>query len=248
MVSRCGGAAYGDAVSEYGDLSEAFNQDLAGRFPFGPASAPDADPGDVKRFYNRFGADLPALRGQLGAIQGYARAGAPQFVDQLIAVQTALAPMLADPAPDAALTYSVNVEFRTNIGSDPGANQIAEAVLQFGQQKLSSFAASKTMVWTNGQPVRMTLRWATNAPTIPAGADEAAEDVPGPAVVFRYGGTWSLLRMIAEQRPEPALMAQLSDRRPGTIGFTVKLIRKPGRSRRRQSRFRPGRRCLCASG
>jgi hypothetical protein len=181
----------------------------------------------VKRFYNRFGANLPALRGQLAAIQNYVRAGAPQFVDQLIAVQTALAPMLADPAPDAALTYSVNVEFRTNIGSDPGANQIAEAVLQVGQQTLSSFAASKTMVWTSGQPVRMTLRWATNAPTIPADGGQAAQDVPGPAAVFRYSGNWALLRMIAEQRPKTAWMAQLSDRRPETIGFTVKLIPNP---------------------
>jgi hypothetical protein len=237
VVSRCGGAAYGDAVNEYGDLSEAFNHDLAGRFPFGPASAPDADPGDVKRFYNRFGTDLAALRGQLAAIQGYARAGAPRFVDQLIAVQTALAPMLADPAPDAALTYSVKVEFRTNNGSDPGANQIAEAVLRFGQQTLSSFATSKTMVWSNGQPVQMTLRWATNAPTIPAGGggaaddgaadDGAADDGAGPAVVFRYGGAWALLRMIAARTPDPALMAQLSDRRPETIGFAVKLVPNP---------------------
>jgi type VI secretion system protein ImpL len=135
--------------------------------------------------------------------------------------------MLADPAPDAALTYSVNVAFRSNIGSDPGANQIAEAVLQFGQQTLSSFAASKTMVWTDGQPVQMTLRWATNAPTIPAGGSDAAQDVQGPEVVLRYGGTWALLRMIAAQRPNPAVMAQLSDRRPETIGFTVKLIPNP---------------------
>ena len=59
------------------------------------------------------------------------------------------------------------VEFRTNIGSDPGANQVAETTIQFGQQQLSSFAAAKSAAWSNGQPVRVLLRWAENAPTIP---------------------------------------------------------------------------------
>ena len=33
--------------------------------------------------------------------------------------------------------------------------------------------------------------------------------------------------MIAAQRPGPALLAQLSDRRPETVGFTVPLQRNP---------------------
>ena len=186
VLGRCSGANYADAASLYSDLAGTFNRDLAGRFPFGDATSPDADPNDVKRFYNRFGTNLAALQTQLAGIASFARSGTAQFVNQLLAVQTVLAPMLSDPAPDAPLTYDTAVDFRTNMGSDPGANQIAELIVLFGQQRLSSFATTKSMAWSSGQPVQVQLRWATNAPSIPATPTSSGCQRPTGAA-----GTWA---------------------------------------------------------
>ena len=128
--------------------------------------------------------------------------------------------------PDAPLTYHVAVDFRTNIGSDPGANQIAETTVRFGQQSLSSFAVGKTMAWSNGQDVQVLLRWARNSPSIPAGGPAPAQ-VRGLTVSYDCNGAWGLLRLLAAQRPAPGLISQLSDRRPETVGFSVDLQPNP---------------------
>jgi hypothetical protein len=235
IASRCGGVTYSDSVGQYGDLADAFNRDLAGRFPFGDAAAPDAFPGDVKRFYDRFGAGLPGLRDGLAKIRAYADAGGVDFIDGLIAAQSTLAPMLANPAPNAPLTYDVAVDFRTNVGSDPGANQILDSAVQAGAQTVSSWSATRSIAWTGGQTFQVTLNWAANAPTMPApdpAPDRArpaaaAPRINGLAASYAYGGAWALLRMLAAQRPPAALLAQLQDRRPGTVGFTVPLQRNP---------------------
>jgi type VI secretion system protein ImpL len=225
---RCGGVVSSDTSSRYGDLAGDFNRDLAGRFPFGDVTAPDAYAGDIKRFYSTYGADLAALRPRVAGIPSYARAGVPQFVDQLQAVQTALAPLLANPAPGAALTYDVAPQFRTNAGSDPGADQVIEADLQLGAQTLSSFATGKSLTWTNGQPVAMQLHWAQNAPNVPvAGKPGQPPTVNGLEADYKYGGAWALLRLIAAQRPDAATLAQLSDRRPETIEFSLGLAHNP---------------------
>lgn len=228
VARRCGGVTTRDSSAEYGDLAGDFNRDLAGRFPFGPLSAPDAAPSDVKRFFNRYGPDLTTLRSGLASIPSYATAGAPQFVDQLAAVQAALAPMLQDPSPDAPLTYDVAPTFRTNAGKDPGADQIIEAELQFGTQTLTSFSTSKSLAWTGGQPVAVRLQWALNAPNVPvAGKADQQPAVQGLTATYRATGVWALLRMVATQQPDAATLAQLSDRQPQTIEFVPNLAKNP---------------------
>jgi type VI secretion system protein ImpL len=99
--------------------------------------------------------------------------------------------------------------------------------VRFGQQLLSSFATPKTMAWSNGQPVEVQLRWAENAPSIPVANTELPAQVRGLIASYQYSGTWALLRMLAAQSPPAGVLAQISDRRPGTVGFTVALQRNP---------------------
>jgi hypothetical protein len=60
-----------------------------------------------------------------------------------------------------------------------------------------------------------------------AGAAGAPPGVDGRVARFDYSGPWALLRMIALQRPAAAVLNQLSDRRPETLGFVVPLGRNP---------------------
>jgi type VI secretion system protein ImpL len=227
IAERCAAIRHGDAVAGYEALATSFNQTLAGRFPFGPPSAPDAYPGDVKRFFLDYGPTLAALQSELTAIPAYVQTGAAQFVGALVAVQTALAPMLSDPAPNAPLSYEVAVDFRTNRGADPGADQVAEASLRFGAQSLSSFGATSTLAWTAGQNVELGVRWADDAPSEPVPAAAGRPLVSGRVATFDADGPWSLLRLIMAQRPDSATLAQLSDRQPETLEFVVPLQPNP---------------------
>lgn len=227
VARRCGAVSYDDLVAQYGELAAAFNRDLAERFPFGAATAPDAFPGDVKRFFDRFGADLATLETRLAVTPAYARSGAPEFVAKLVAVQDALAPMLANPAPDASLGYAVAVDFRTNEGSDPGADQVAEAALRFGQERLSSFANPETMAWSAGQSAAIAVRWARNAPSIPSGSGIPTPLINHLVASYEFDGSWALLRLIAALRPPPGALMQLSDRRPETIGLQIDIKPNP---------------------
>lgn len=227
VVARCGGAIQYDTIGRYDEIAEAFNASLAGRFPFGPLSAPDADPAEVKSFFTRFGSDLPTLRKRIAGLPVLSRSGAGEFVTQLAEAQAALAPMLTDPVPDAPLTYDVDVDFRTNIGADPGANQIIEETLRFGTQSLSSFSSSKRITWGAGNAVEVLLRWAKNAPSVPSSEASGTLHVHEQTASYITTGPWSLLRMLTAQRPAPAMLAQLSDRRAEPVGFMVPLKRNP---------------------
>lgn len=222
--TRCNQLSHGESVASYDDLAATFNRDLAGRFPFGAVTGPDAEPADVKGFYSQFGAGLAGLKQRLAGISSYADAGASAFIDQLIAVQTALAPMLADPALNTPLTYNVTFDFRTNVGSDPGANQILESIAQFGPQKLSSYGPSQAIAWSNGQDVTISFVWAKDAPNVPTSVGSASQPrVNGLTASYTWGGPWALLRMIAARRPNAAVIAQLSDRKPEIVDFTIPL-------------------------
>ncbi|HEX3996046.1 MAG TPA: hypothetical protein VHX39_33160, partial [Acetobacteraceae bacterium] len=227
VLDRCAAVMNTDATSGYADLTAAFDQTLAGRFPFGPPNAPDADPGDVKRFFSAYGPMFVDLQAQLVQLPAYNRAGAAQFVADLAQDQTVLAPLLTNPAPDATLSYTAAIDFRTNVGSDPGANQIAETDVEVGQQTVSSFSATPSIAWTSGQPVQVRLHWATNAPAEPITAADPVPQVNSRVVSFNYSGAWALLRMLAAQRPDPATLAQLWDRRPETVKFAVALRPNP---------------------
>jgi type VI secretion system protein ImpL len=227
VLDRCAAVMNTDTASDYANLAAAFDQTLAGRFPFGSPSEPDADPGDVKRFFSAYGPMFAGLQAQLVQLPAYNRAGAAQFVADLAQDQTALAPLLANPAPDATLSYTATIDFRTNIGSDPGANQIAAADVEVGQQTVSSFSANPSIAWTSGQPVQVRLHWATNAPSEPITTPDPGPQVSSREVSFSYSGDWALLRMLAAQRPDPATLAQLWDRRPETVEFTVALRPNP---------------------
>ena len=240
VASRCGTVVHVGTIDRYTSLATNFNAQLAGRFPFAPvaslssatggAALGAADPNQVRRFLLDYGPDLPALQAQFqsGGSRGEAGRAAEAFLTQLLAVQTALAPMLADPSGNTPLSYQVDIEFFTNPAEARAQNQVIDASVIAGNQRASSMNGTSRIVWTNGQPSRVELLWATNAPMVPdASVHQAWPRINGLSAGFDFGGNWALLRLLQAQAPSSADLNALQDRRPEVVAFEVPLKRNP---------------------
>ncbi|TVR80625.1 MAG: hypothetical protein EA405_10505 [Rhodospirillales bacterium] len=235
LASRCARIQQQQAVTAYGAIRDEFNQRLAGRFPFvglglgvDPSAAlmaPRADPGQVRRFFARFDEAAENAQAQLG---GGARArAATAFLSQLAAVRDALAPMLVAPGVDMPLSYQLDLAFRTNPSQDRGGNQVLEWIFEVADRRVTSFQAAPTITWTYGEPVRVSLRWARNAPQVPAPSGAAGPVVQDTTATFSYTDPWAVLSLIAGHTPDRARMVALSDQQGSVVELEVPLQRNP---------------------
>lgn len=198
VAGHCSEAAGNNALAQYEKLREAFYVTLAGRFPFASDRAASADPGAVQSFFETYGPALAPLRARLEA--GRPGSEAAAVLGQLQRVQTALAPMLAGAGP---LAYSVDVAFFTDRTLAQGQQQIVEGRLgTTPSDEAKTPHGPRSFTWTMGQPVRLSLRWALNAPSLPIESitDPAGECRPpagGGTASVRVDDSWALLRLIA---------------------------------------------------
>lgn len=228
MARRCAELGSGRVRQRYDRLHALFNETLANRFPFAadPApSTPRADPAQVRRFFWAMAQDKPPARALVEAAAGR-RSGA--FLGALAESEKALAPMLVDPTLDQPLAYEVEAEFRANPAKDSGGNQIIDWVLDLGgDQRLSALEGRRKGVWTAGQPVRLSVRFARNAPAIPAPDSRGRYKVDGATATWEASDPWALLALMAQLRPEPGRLLELPDRRPHMLRLEVELQRNP---------------------
>ena len=201
VAERCEVLASEVAAGRYGRLAGAFNAVLAGRFPFTgigeeAAAAPRATPDEVRRFFRDYDAERAELTTLLEqGMPADVPAAAPAFLAELGAARAALAPMIEPPVP-APLSYEMAAEFRAEPSLDRGGNQILEWSIETPAGRLSSLAGGDALTWTAGQPVRVALRWARNAPSLPVAGAGGMPRSDGPVAVFEYRDPWALLSLL----------------------------------------------------
>lgn len=206
LIARCRRVATETIESRYAGIRQLFNATLAGRFPFSTyVSSPAADPANVQAFYAKYGALLPelqeALAGAADAGQGTRQAAV--VLGQLIDVEKALAPML--DAGEATLAYKVDVDFFPNLPIAVGQSQVIGATIGT-PVSLADDNGAGSFLWHNGEPVAVRLRWAANAPTLPATEDGKCLPQPGGNLfVHDVSGDWALLRLLRAQGPSPRI-------------------------------------------
>jgi type VI secretion system protein ImpL len=234
LYKRCRDLTQDRVLIAYQDIERAFNQHLAGRFPFsaGLPGALDnqADPDDLRAFFSVFDKrapifqDLPDNDRRFGDDQREVLA----FIDRLTGVRKLFAAFLDDPLQPALPTFGLDVDFRVNIRAEKGGNQIIGWRLQSGRQSFVRGGAESRGSWTAKDPVVLTLQWAKDGqvgPLPPAPATQAAPSQPhmkvtGPTVTYEYNGMWSLLALLREYAGRPADFAG-GDPRPQTLRFAV---------------------------
>ncbi len=194
------------AFAAWSRLADRFNRELAGRYPFGPLSSPDAAPGLVKSFL----ADYAGQRGALA--DAFADTSQGQWADarRFLARMDAVADFFRDTlsVDPASAPLRIGVEFNALAKASPGANQIVAWSLGNGAAAASLPNGADSLEWAWGQPLELRLAWASGSRWRPV-ADSARVDlnVDGASAVFAGEGPWSLLRMIQRHRaaalPDP---------------------------------------------
>jgi type VI secretion system protein ImpL len=232
LYKRCRDLTQDRVLIAYQDIEKAFNQRLAGRFPFSPglpgALDNQADPEDVRAFFKVFDKkapifqDLPDNDRRFGDDQREVLA----FIARLTDVRKLFAAFLDDPLQPALPTFGLDVELRTNVRAEKDGNQIIVWKLQSGRQSFVRGGAESRGSWTAKEPVALTLQWAKDGlvgplPPSPAAAGQPHMKVASPVVTYEYSGVWSLFALLREYAARPADFAGNGDPRPQTLRFAV---------------------------
>lgn len=225
---RCADLAGVQAQTAYSAVADAFDDHLAGRYPFVAdgwrEDLAEASPRDLEAFFAVYDAQAAPARNALeeAVDLGFSRDRALDFLDRMDQVRALFGPWLDAPGANDAPVYDVAAEFRVNRAREAGANQVIEWALEVGPTRLDQRSGDRTARWSLGEPVEITLRWAENSTAVPAAvADRPDMTVDRRTVRMRYANAWSLLEMIRRHRAGSDDFEQFVDPRPHTLRIDV---------------------------
>jgi hypothetical protein len=191
------------SLNNYRRIAEEFDRRLAGRFPF--ADAPDgvplteADPESVVAFFNLFDKRKAAAREalKLNSQLGDTGLEAEAFLDRMDEVRNFFSIYL-DKKQGPFVDF--NLQFRVNRDMEEGATQIIDWSFDVGRKKYRYLDQELSGRWLVGEPVRLTLRWANNSPSVPLpSTDTETFRVRDRVAVFEFRNRWSLLALMSQQ-------------------------------------------------
>ncbi len=214
VLARCQALAQDDYTTQ---IASVFNQRLAGRFPF--SSAPpqqpyrEADPAALVDFFAKY--DQYAKNAKASLTRKSASA-ALAFLAQIDPIRQVFAAFLMNAEKNPTPSFDLAVNFRVNQNQEIAGNQISDWSLDVGAQSLAYRAKANTAQWHLGDPVRLTLRFADDSPSLPqADPKQPGMGIPQKRIVtFDYTEPWSLFRLLQdhENTPDPA---------PHTLSFYI---------------------------
>lgn len=225
LSSRCYALAGNSANERYAELSHYFNQRLAGHYPFSDAlpraSDREADPEDVRGFFRLFDADQALVKAMPDNAAPWVP-NARKFIEDMTAVRRFFAPFLDAEKPVPAPSFDVEAAFRIVREREIDADQIIAWSLSVGDQTLTHRDKAKKLRWTVGDPLRLTLRWAGNAPRVPVLAQpERGASVDDHTLIYEYSNRWSLVTALAQHRATADLLPEYADLQPVTLALSV---------------------------
>ncbi len=233
LFERCEGLAATEALGEYRDIRDFFNQKLVGRFPFCTIEAgeilSEVDPEDIRDFFRIFDRDAPTIRKVVSGNDQFGISGgkALEFLDEMETVRLFFAPFLEaenkekKERPEVP-AFDFMVQFRVNQAHEVGGNQIIEWKLTVGEQEFRYRGEKHRGRWRFGDPIQLSLRWAKNSTVSPIPAMGHPEmKVVDKKVEYTYGNLWSLLYFLRKHSGSPADFDQFADSKPHTLKFEI---------------------------
>lgn len=215
-------------VEQWTAFATDFNRLLKGRRPFignrsglrGSefAGLSAADLSEAGSLLNRLPPVSPEIFARNNVPEG-SIAPIRDFTAQATQVRQLLAPLFpADASQPAAL--DVAVRFRANVNGELDGNKIIDWALTIGDQTLRLRDTPRALRWKAGDPVRLTLRFASDVPLVPrADPDNPYLEVSRKSVVFRFDGPWALLDMVQLLRS-----AEGSDARASLLKLEIPVL------------------------
>ncbi|MBS0271989.1 MAG: hypothetical protein JSR85_05015 [Proteobacteria bacterium] len=217
------------SADNYSDLAQFFNANLAGKFPFSDAqniSAPDANPEDIRTLFDMIDTQSNNIKATLKQATNLGPAGksALTFITQLEKVRSFFGDYLAPNSTLPSPAFTFDVTFRVNQSREVRANEILDWELTTQNTTLNMRSTSPLGYWREGDPIKMTFRWALNSPLQPQMINDMSNfDVQGENASFAYEGTWALLRLLRQHQAKPSDFDSLNDETPITLRFDIPL-------------------------
>jgi type VI secretion system protein ImpL len=230
------------ARGDYRALAKRFNTELAGLFPFGPASNPDAPLAVTKRFFLDYAAQRGELRRKInGAGKRWQRVNA--FLDRLDTAADFFQTSLAAGSQSRPLGLDVTFRYLPQAFDRAlgGSSQLIGWRFETGGAEASYPNGNTSLNWRFGDPVAMHLNWAGLSSYRPEADDAQTHlDVNEREASFSASGPWSLLRLIEARRDtEPGMADPLNhDRVITAISIPLKFTQPPGTTKTRNAKLR----------
>lgn len=226
LGTRCTNVAIGKVATRYRELEQYFNQRLAGRYPFTDAAPRagelEADPDDLRGFFRLFDASQAMLRSiPVDATVDPSFAKARRFVDELAAVRGFFATYLEKP--EAGPAMDIEPMFRVLREREVYGDHIIGWTLEIGRDVVTNRETKARKVrWTYGEPVRLSLRWASESPRMPvASSDTPNMTVRDGTVTYEYRNAWALLTVVGQNRVAADDLPSFVDVEPFTLSLHV---------------------------
>ncbi|HEV7238639.1 MAG TPA: type VI secretion protein IcmF/TssM N-terminal domain-containing protein [Thermoanaerobaculia bacterium] len=226
LTARCTNVAIERVATRYREIEQYFNQRLAGRYPFtdGPPRAGEleADPNDLRGFFRIFDASQAMVRSiPVDATQDPSFAKARRFVEDLAAVRVFFATYLEKP--EAGPAIDIEPMFRVLRDREVYGDQIIGWTLDVGRDTITNRETkARKLRWTYGEPVRVSLRWASESPRIPvAGNVRPGVTVLDRTVTYEYRNAWALLSALAQNQSSADDLPSFLDVEPVTLSLEV---------------------------
>lgn len=95
------------------------------------------------------------------------------------------------------LPLRVRAYFRTRRGDEQGGDNVIDWLVTAGGRQYSHRNSDPTVEWRIGEPVEVTFRWASHAPSAPVLSPlPGGPRIAGRTAVFRYTGDWALFDLM----------------------------------------------------
>ncbi|MDF1750241.1 MAG: type VI secretion protein IcmF/TssM N-terminal domain-containing protein [Alphaproteobacteria bacterium] len=222
--NRCLALAGVQAQSAYTAIADSFDDTLAGRYPFTltpfESDMREVSPRDLRTFFAKYDRDVKSARLALEQADdlGYGRDQALEFITRMDRVRALFDPWLSSANREDSPVFNLDVNFRVNRDREVGGDQIIDWQFTSGSDTATLRGAKKTLRWTLGEPISLTLRWADNSTRVPAAAvDRPQIQVQGRTVQITYANIWSLIDLVRRHRSGSDDFADFVDPRPHTL-------------------------------
>ena len=234
LFQRCQALVVGQVDERYRFIKEAFDKELAGRFPFITLTdntfLDEVTPEAIQKFFSVYTMYNPNLVDFLKYSRafGASRDRAIQFLKQIEEVKVFFDNFLQESLPLKNPLYEVYPEFRVNQDYEIGANQIIDWKVEIGDKVLTypSGGEPTSVRWELGTPLRVSFRWARNSAFRPYWDEDLSKTTmtligDDSTAVFQYNSVWSLLELLRRQQSQPADFLRGKDEHPYTLKFII---------------------------
>jgi type VI secretion system protein ImpL len=217
------------SMETFNQLSDFFNANLAGKFPFTENAcpgSPDANPEDIRAFFDLLDNQAAGIAAVLKEATklGVAGKNALTFIEQMEKVRLFFGGFLAPESPLSTPAFSFDVTFRVNREQEVNGNAILDWELRMLDAPITMRSPSHIGYWEAGKPVEVAFRWALNSTLQPMIIEGMPNfDVRGDTAVFSYDGVWALLRLLRQHQALPSDLKGLNDKEPITLRFDIPL-------------------------